>query len=141
MEGTALGIPSIALSQAYDEGGRLAIDWSAAKAHGPRVVKQLVEAGWPAGVLINVNFPGCKADAVKGVKVVPQGKHDLQSTEIHERIDARQRPYYWVGLRRRQSTPPDDSDLGAVHADYIAVTPLHLNLTEHQVLKTLRGIF
>jgi 5'-nucleotidase len=141
MEGTALGIPSIALSQAYDEGGRLAIDWSAAKAHGAGVVKQLVGAGWPAGVLINVNFPGCKADDVKGIKVVPQGKYDLQSTEIQERVDARQRPYYWVGLRGRKATPIEDTDLGAVYADYIAVTPLHLNLTEHQVLKTLREKF
>src|ERR1700742_5201162 len=56
MEGTALNIPSIALSQAYDEGGRLEIDWSAARAHGADVVKQLIEAGWPLGVLININF-------------------------------------------------------------------------------------
>ena len=138
MEGCALGIPSIAMSQAYDEGGRLEIDWSAAKAHGATVVKKLVAAGWPAGVLINVNFPGCKADEVKGIAVVPQGKYDLQSTEIQERIDARQRPYYWVGLRRRKAVPPEDSDLGAVYGDYISVTPLHLNLTEHQVLAGLR---
>ena len=138
MEGTALGIPSIALSQCYDEGGRLEIDWSAARAHGADVVKKLVAAGWPAGVLINVNFPACKAEEVKGVAVVPQGKYDLQSTEIHERMDARQRPYYWVGLRRRKAIPPDDSDLGAVYGDCISVTPLHLNLTEHQVLAGLR---
>ena len=101
-------------------------------------MKKLVAAGWPAGVLINVNFPGCKADEVKGIAVVPQGKYDLQSTEIQERIDARQRPYYWVGLRRRKAVPPEDSDLGAVYGDYISVTPLHLNLTEHQVLAGLR---
>jgi 5'-nucleotidase len=139
MEGCALGIPSIALSQAYDEGGRLQIDWSAAKAHGADVVKKLVAAGWPDGVLINVNFPGCTAEAVQGVKVVPQGKYDLHSTEIHQRIDARQKPYYWIGLRRRKDTLPDEaSDLGAVYGDYISVTPLHLNLTEHQVLAKLR---
>lgn len=137
MEGCALGIPAIALSQAYDEGDRMAIDWSAARAHGADVVKRLLKSGWPAGVLMNVNFPGCTAAAVKGVTVVPQGKYDLQSTEIHERADTRQRPYYWVGLRRRKPQPPGDSDLGAVHNGYIAVTPLHMNLTEHQVLKTL----
>src|SRR3954471_8333833 len=57
MEGCALNIPSIALSQCYDEGDRQAIDWSAAKAHGADVVKSLVKAGWPSGILINVNFP------------------------------------------------------------------------------------
>ena len=76
------------------------------KAHGAETVRRLVAAGWPAGTLINVNFPGCPADRVKGVKVVPQGKYDLQSTEIEERTDARQRAYYWIGLRRRKSTPP-----------------------------------
>jgi 5'-nucleotidase len=138
MEGCALNIPSIALSQGYDEGGRQAIDWSAGEAHGAATVRQLVDAGWPAGTLINVNFPGCPADQVKGVRVVPQGKYDLQSTEIEERIDARQRAYYWIGLRRRKATPPDDSDVGAVYDNYIAVTPLHLNLTETVVLQTLR---
>jgi 5'-nucleotidase len=139
MEGCALNIPSIALSQCYDEGDRHAIDWSAAETHGADVVKALVKAGWPPGTLINVNFPACPADQVKGVKAVPQGKYDLQSTEIEERIDARQRAYYWIGLRRRKATPPSDSDVGAVYDGHIAVTPPHLNLTEPQVLQTLRA--
>ena len=138
MEGCALGIPSVALSQSYDEASRLNIDWSAGEAHGADVVRRLVEAGWPAGTLMNVNVPACPAGDVKGVSVVPQGKYDLQSTEIEERMDARQRAYYWIGLRRRRATPPDDSDLGAVTANRIAVTPLHLNLTELSVLDRLR---
>ena len=139
MEGCALNISSIAMSQCYDEGDRHAIDWSAGEVHGPATIAALVKAGWPAGTLINVNFPACPAASVKGVKVVPQGKYDLQSTEIHERIDARQRAYYWVGLRRRKAKPPDDTDVGAVYGDHIAVTPLHLNLTEQGVLGTLRA--
>lgn len=141
MEGCALNIPSIALSQCYDEGDRHAIDWSSAEVHGADVVKSLVKAGWPSGTLINVNFPACPAAQVKGVKAVPQGKYDLQSTEIEERTDARQRAYYWIGLRRRKATPPPDSDVGAVYANYIAVTPLHLNLTEPAVLNGLRPVF
>jgi 5'-nucleotidase len=139
MEGCALNIPSIALSQCYEEGARNEIDWSAGQAHGPATVAALVKAGWPAGALMNVNFPGCPADAVKGVKVVRQGKYDLSSTEIEERIDARQRAYYWIGLRRRKAVPPADTDLGAVYDNFIAVTPLHLNLTEDAALKTLRA--
>jgi len=139
MEGCALNIPSIALSQCYDEGDRHAIDWSPAQVHGADVVKSLVKAGWPAGTLINVNFPACPAEQVKGMKLVPQGKYDLQSTEIEERTDARQRAYYWIGLRRRKATPPSDSDVGAVYGNCIAVTPLHLNLTEQGVLEKMRA--
>ena len=139
MEGCALNIPSIALSQCYEEGARNEIDWSAGQTHGPATVAALVKAGWPAGTLINVNFPGCPADAVKGVQVVRQGKYDLSSTEIEERIDARQRAYYWIGLRRRRAQPPADTDLGAIYDNFIAVTPLHLNLTEDGALGNLRG--
>ena len=139
MEGCALNIPSIAMSQCYDEHDRHAIDWSAGEVHGPSTIAALVKAGWPAGTLINVNFPACTADAVKGVKVVPQGKYDLQSTEIHERTDARQRNYYWIGLRRRKGVVSGDTDVGAVYADHISVTPLHLNLTEQGVLAGLRA--
>jgi 5'-nucleotidase len=139
MEGCALNIPSIALSQCYDEDDRQAIDWSPAQTHGADVVQTLVKAGWPSGTLINVNFPACPADQVKGIKAVPQGKYDLQSTEIEKRRDARQRAYYWIGLRRRKATPPPDTDVGAVYAKYIAVTPLHLNLTEPAVLARLRN--
>jgi 5'-nucleotidase len=138
MEGCALGIPSIALSQCYDEGARHDIDWSVGEAHGASVVRRLLAAGWPKGVLMNVNFPGCPPDAVKGVMVVPQGKYDLQSTEIVERGDVRGRPYYWIGLRRRRATPPEDSDIGAIYDNRISVTPLHLNLTEPAVLAKMR---
>lgn len=139
MEGCALNIPSIALSQCYEEGARNEIDWSAGEAHGSKTVAALAQAGWPAGTLMNVNFPGCPADAVKGVKVVRQGKYDLSSTEIEERIDARQRAYYWIGLRRRKAAPREDTDLAAVYDNFIAVTPLHLNLTADASLQSLRA--
>jgi 5'-nucleotidase len=138
MEGCAFGIPSIVLSQAYDEHDRATIDWSAAREHGPALVRRLMDCGWPKGVLLNVNFPGCAAPDVRGVVAVPQGTYDLMSTEIIQRKDVRQRAYYWIGLRHRESDPVADSDLGAVRARKISVTPLHLNLTEMAVLKKMK---
>ena len=69
---------------------------------------------------------------------MPQGHYDLQSTEIEERHDVRGRPYYWIGLRRRKAVPPKESDLGAVYANRIAVTPLHMNLTDTAALEKMR---
>jgi len=138
MEGCALGIPSVALSQAGDEESRETIDWSPGEVHGPDLVRQLMKAGWPDGTLININFPACSAPEVNGWALVPQGRYDLQSTEIEERRDARNRAYYWIGLRRRLASPPENSDLGAVYANKIAVTPLHMNLTEPGALRDLR---
>ena len=138
MEGCALGIPSVALSQAGDEETRDNIDWSPGEVHGPKLLRRLLKEGWPDGVLMNVNFPALPASKVKGWALVPQGHYDLQSTEIEERRDARNRAYYWIGLRRRRAKPPEDTDLGAAYSGKISVTPLHLNLTETSALKKLR---
>ena len=138
MEGCALGIPSIALSQASDEDGRDKIDWSPGAVHAPALIRRLLDAGWPKATLMNVNFPGCAASEVTGVELVPQGHYDLQSTEIEERKDARSRPYYWIGLRRRKAAPPAATDLGAVYDNKIAVTPLHTNLTAADALAKMR---
>ena len=47
MEGCALGIPSIALSQASAEELRDQIDWSPGEVHGPALINRLLDAGWP----------------------------------------------------------------------------------------------
>lgn len=138
MEGCALGIKSVAMSQSGDEVTRENIDWSPGEVHAPGVIRQLLDAGWPDGVLMNLNFPSGSAADVKGWALVSQGRYDLQSTEIEERRDARNRPYYWVGLRRRRASPPVSTDLAAVYSGKISVTPLHMNLTEGAVLKKLQ---
>jgi 5'/3'-nucleotidase SurE len=138
MEGCALGIHSIAMSQAADDHVREKIDWSPGETHGPGLIRRLIDTGWPQSSLINVNFPGCSAEEVTGVELAPQGQYDLQSTEIQERHDMRSRPYYWIGMRRRKTAPPQESDLGAVYANKIAVTPLHMNLTDIAALEKMR---
>jgi 5'-nucleotidase len=127
MEGTALGVPSIALSQAYGVGGGHDVDWSCAETHGPRLIAKLVEIAWPAEVLMNVNFPPGEPD---GVEVTVPGKRDPQTAQLDRRIDARGFPYYWIGFKRVRSDPPEGSDLSAIARKRISVTPLHLNLTE-----------
>src|SRR5882724_3149480 len=67
MEGCALGIPAIAMSQSYFSETEGDTPWACAEAHGPALVRRLVEIGWPQDVLINLNFPDCPPDAVKGV--------------------------------------------------------------------------
>ncbi|HEY5348009.1 MAG TPA: 5'/3'-nucleotidase SurE [Rhizomicrobium sp.] len=137
MEGCALGIASIALSQAYDhDSGE--IGWSSGAVHGPALIRRLVEIGWPQGTLLSVNFPGCAAADVAGIEAVAQGERDLQSSKLVRRIDARGRPYYWLGFHRRLSKPPAGTDLKAIQERKICVTPLHMNLTEHKVLEKMR---
>ncbi len=139
MEGTALGIPAIALSQAYGFEQGAGVRWNCAETHGPIVVKRLLKAGWPEETLINVNFPDCEPGDVGGTDVTEQGKRDMQTATLDKRIDMRGNPYYWIGFKRVRSDPRPGTDLRAIYERRISVTPLHLNLTEHRVLETLRG--
>src|SRR5688572_17262102 len=53
IEGTILGVSSIALSQAYGPAGRSAVRWHCAAQHGARIVRKLLDIGIPSGVLVN----------------------------------------------------------------------------------------
>jgi 5'-nucleotidase len=90
---------------------------------------------------MNVNFPDCAPDAVTGVEVTSQGKRDMQQAILDRRMDLRGNPYYWIGFKRVQSKPVQGTDLAAISANKISVTPLHLNLTEFQVLDRLKAAF
>ncbi len=138
MEGCALGIPSIALSQSYGWTEGAEIPWACGEVQGPPLIKRLVEIGWPEDVLININFPDAAPDKVEGVDVASQGKRDLQTAALERRVDARGNPYFWIGFKRVRSNPPQGTDLHAIYNKRIAVTPLHLNLTEFKVLETMR---
>jgi 5'-nucleotidase len=140
MEGTVLGIPSIAMSQAV--GGRDETEeiWTCAEKHGPALVQRLVEVGWPKDVLLNINFPALPPSKVKRVSVTAQGARDQSMLRLDERVDARGRTYFWVGFKRIFSDPESGTDLRAIYEGHISVTPLHLNLTEfreQQRLSTL----
>lgn len=137
MEGTALGIPSIAMSQAYGFTDGALLKWGTAEYFGPEVIRSLLAQGWPENVLINVNFPDMPHGDVKGVRVTKQGKRDQSNLKIEEREDGRGHPYFWFGFNKVPSKPKQDTDLHAVYSGYISVTPLHLNLSHTATQKRL----
>jgi 5'-nucleotidase len=130
MEGTALQIPSMALSQSFGERDDPEGHWDCAEQHGPGLVRRLFEIGWPKGVLININFPDVAADKVTRVSVTQQGTRDQSQLRVDERKDARGYTYFWIGFRRIFLDPAEGTDLRAIANGEISVTPLHLNLTE-----------
>lgn len=137
MEGTLLGVPSIAMSQCFQFGHP--VKWATAEHHAPKIIRKLLKAGWPKGVLINVNFPDVVAESVTGIEVVKQGLRDLTDLVLDHRIDARGVPYYWIGFRRQKSKSKRQSDLGAIDNGAIAITPLQLDLTQAATLKALKS--
>lgn len=138
MEGTLLGIPSIALSQAFGYDTRDKPAWATAEKHGPVVVRELLEAGIPDGTVINVNFPDRQPDAVAGTAFTRQGRRIPDWLRVEERTDGRGFPYFWIGFERSRMEPEPGSDLAALADGLISVTPLSLDLTHENVLKVFR---
>jgi 5'-nucleotidase len=142
MEGALLGIPSIALSQAYGGAeGRHAPRWDTAKVHGGKLVKAILAAGIPPGGLVNVNFPPCPAAEVAGVGLVRQGRRSAELLRIEERHDGRGLPYYWLMFQRQTFTPPAGTDIAALIANRISLTPLRLDLTDDETLRNYENKF
>jgi 5'-nucleotidase len=134
MEGTILGVPSVALSQAYGKSGRANIKWGCAASHGAAVLRRVLERGIPPGIVVNVNFPDCEPDEVAGIAVTAQGKRDKELLDIHERLDGRGNPYFWLGFARGRQEPGQGTDLRAVAEGRISITPLRLDLTDEPTM-------
>ena len=127
MEATLLGVPAIAFSQAGSLGSP--IKWETCEAHGLKVIKLLLEEGWPEGVLINVNFPDVPPESIRGIEVARQGARPDYKTLLKAKDPRGLPPYYWVGPVPEVIDIHDDSDLSTINKKKISITPLHLDLT------------
>ena len=142
VEGTVIGIASLALSQAYSSRSGREPYWQTSLRHGPDIIRRIIDAGIPPDVLINVNFPDCPPDAVKGVAVTAQGRRKQERLHIDERKDGRGNPYYWIAYARHGFVPAEHgTDLAALEGHCIAVTPLRLDMTDEPYMTKLAALF
>jgi 5'-nucleotidase len=134
IEGTLQGVKSFALSQAaaYVDGERVT-PWEIAELFAPDLIRKLLDVDMPAWTLMNLNFPNCAPSDVKGVEVTSQGKLDF-GVNVERRIDGRGFPYYWLKFDNRQGDFREGTDIHALKADKISVTPLKLDLTDYSLL-------
>ena len=125
-EGTLLGIPSVAFSQ------EVAQDFSFARAaaFARRFVERLLDQPLPEDLLLNVNLP---AEPYKGVRFAKLGRRFYEQAVV-EKLDPHGRKYYWIAGTPRWEEDEDGTDYQAVAAGYVAVTPLHLDLTDYRGL-------
>lgn len=136
MEGTLLGIPSIALSLETAPGQKPR--WETPLAHAAGIIRELVASGWPKHNLINLNFPNRAPQDVAGVRVCYQGVRHVGEV-VTQRTDPRGRPYYWIGSPTRPRVELQGSDITACMEGYITVTPLKVDLTDYQTLERMRN--
>jgi 5'-nucleotidase len=131
MEATILGIPAVAFSYV----GR---DPDEIRAWGPvleRLLPQIVErrAAFPAETLLNVNLPAIDPAELRGVRVTRLARR-VYTDSLTRALDPQGREYFWIGGGGVEWTAAEGTDFHAVDAGYISITPLHLDLTNYELL-------
>ena len=139
LEGTILGIPSFALSQEFSMETRNAPLWDTALKFGPRDPAQGDRRRRSQEHRHQRQLSGGGPDEVLGVKVTRQGKRNLGFLKVDQRRDGRGNPYFWIGFERLAhiDTPAEGTDLAALAAGYVSVTPLRLDRTDEEFSEAL----
>ncbi len=134
MEGLALGIPSIAISFA---GGDLRTDVKMLDQQVDLVTRLLGHLlnlpNFPKATLFNVNLPPLSGGDVQGIRLTRLGRR-VYSDSLKPMQDPWGREIYWIGGGSMAWTGLEDSDFRAIQEGYVSVTPLHLDLTNFDIL-------
>lgn len=134
MEGTLLGIPSIAVSQA----NWMKSDFKLAAKFTTKIVPLVVENGLPPETLLNINIPNSNKAGLDNYSLTRLGKRVFNDV-IHEKLDPRGRKYFWIGGSPHILSQGKGTDLGALRRGLISITPLHLDLTNYKALGEISG--
>ena len=132
IQGTFLGVPSMAVSLLPGAGGKF--DLKAAAEVVRLIAADVLAYGLPPGTALNVNIPPLPA---KGVKITRLG-WKFYDPEIIEKTDPRNSSYYWIGTGTPRRVGDAGTDVMAAHDGYISLTPLHTDMTAHQSLRSAK---
>jgi len=134
-EGAILGVPAMAVSlDTHREG-----DFAFAAKFARRMASLLLRSPLPPGVALNINVPAVPEDEIQGVRVVRQSRTPHWES-FEKRVDPRERIYYWLTAEAVSKAGTDpDSDETALANRMITVTPIHHDLTRHDLLDRLRA--
>jgi 5'-nucleotidase len=133
MEATILGIPSVAVSYT----GKNSEDLDGWHEVLRTLLQQLLlRSDFPAETLLNVNLPAVSPGQVAGIKVTSLGRRAYVGS-LTRAADPNGREYFWIGGGESKWWGSPESDFHAVHAGFISVTPLHLDLTNYRLLENL----
>lgn len=135
LEGTILGVPSIAVSQ---DGADGVFRFRTAAAYALRVAHAVLEFGLPEETLLNVNVPDLPLGAVAGVRLTCLSRRRFDEPII-EKVDPHGRKYFWIAGTRVAWSRREDSDHEAIRRGLVSVTPLHLDMTHYALLDQLRS--
>jgi 5'-nucleotidase len=134
MEGTILGIPSVAVSQE----GRDAFRFAVGATYAAKVVRLVLANGLPEETLLNVNIPDQPARSIKGARITCLSRRRFHNPII-EKVDPHGRRYYWIAGTRVSWSRSKDADHEALEERYVSITPIRLDMTHYSALDGFRA--
>ncbi len=139
LEAIVLGLPGIAVSQQslhreLDFRAGLAFEFDGTAAFTAALVAEMRDVPLPEGTLLNINAPGAKPT---GVEVAALGKRVYRDELALLGSDADGRRQYRIYGEAASAQDETGTDLAAVAAGRIAITPIHFDLTARDGLDAL----
>ncbi|MBY0451067.1 MAG: 5'/3'-nucleotidase SurE [Cyanobacteria bacterium] len=132
LEGAIHGLPSVAIS--LTNGYERMADFS----HGAEFLccylPKVLEIGMPAKTILNINIPAIPLSEMTGIKLTQLGTRMYTDT-YERRVDPRGLVYYWLAGEIAETGEPEGTDVHAIRNNMISVTPVHIDMTNYQVLK------
>jgi 5'-nucleotidase len=137
MTGLLLGIPSMALSQAFSD--RNAVRWDTARTLALKVISQFARGGWSQNSILNINFPDLPVSEIGPIELTAQGTGLMDDIEVISGIDPRSLEYHWIRLQRSAREDAAGSETAAIRSGRVSVTPLEFERTNYAVLASLQA--
>ncbi len=134
IEGAFFGITSVAVSLEYDNAAR----YDLAANQGATIIQQILNQKDSANHLYNLNIPSSALDHQAEIHVVPVAIAPW-GEDFEKRKDPRGRKYYWATGLAPDPPTNTETDLSALRAGHITLTPLQFNMTHSQKLDQMKN--
>lgn len=132
-EGRHLGLPAIAVSLVNN--GRFHYDTAA------RVVATLLKSHKSMDLgpraILNVNVPDLPWSELAGFRVTRLGDRERAEGAVPMTCP-RGKKRYWIGAAGNGGDAGPGTDFHAISQGYVSITPVHIDMTRHQVMSSLR---
>ncbi len=132
-EGRHLGLPAIAVSLVNN--GHFHYDTAARVVRLLLKYKQALKLG-PRSIL-NVNVPDLPWERLSGFRVTRLGHRERAEGAVPMTCP-RGKQRYWIGAAGQGGDAGPGTDFHAVREGYVSITPVHIDMTRHEVLSGLR---
>ena len=113
-------------------------DFAASVVYAKQIIKKMLQSELPKHVCLNFNIPKLPFAEIKGIKITRQ-TWGYWHEDLEEHIDPFGGKYYWLaGFLVNLEEDAMDTCEWALRNGYVAVTPVHFDMTSHKTIDNLK---